>query len=244
MQKVALLTGGSGELGSLLIKYLSEKQIKLIVLDKSPISNPDIKVLVEKRIIDYNTLDLSDFNQLKTSLDSILKKYDKIDIVINNAAQRAFDIFNNFTLEEIIHTINVNLVAPLIITKVVIDSMIKQKYGKVINISSRLGFFPHRYGTLYNSTKAALTHFSLSLFHDLRVDYPNITINVICPDSFRTREGQKLKYYDYITQSILKKIDNIIETKINGKIFYISKPSIKLIDYLKISKNLIRHIYN
>ena len=99
--------------------------------------------------------------------------------------------------------------------------MRKNKFGRIINISSISAFNGYKTGSLYCSTKSALLPFAEALSKELEEENNNITINTICPDSFVTIRGEKLEDFDKITGKIKERIREIIDGNGNGKVYNI-----------------------
>jgi len=108
-----------------------------------------------------NTIDFNDINGVKKL------KFDNVYGLINNAGVGYFGRFEDMSITHIQEMINVNFLAPLIITKNHIKQ-IKKNEGFIINISSTSATQPARGGAVYAATKAALRHFSESLFEEIR----------------------------------------------------------------------------
>ena len=102
MRKNILITGGSSGLGKSLTIELS-KNNNIIVVSKDKINE------IEKNNIDYYYCDITDYNKLKSTINSIIKKYQKIDVLINCAGLYINGILENNNPQQIIDVINVNL---------------------------------------------------------------------------------------------------------------------------------------
>ena len=227
MEKLnAIITGCSGHLGKIITEYFIQKNINVIGIDLN--AKNSFKSENNDSSADYYKLDLSEKNDIKKILSEITDKYAKIDILINNASVRTFKEFSEFSDKEIYDSYQVNILSPIVIIKALMPIMLKNNFGRVINISSISGMYGYRTGSLYCSTKSALIEFTKSLSYDLEYENKNVTANVICPDSFYSRENEKSQNHDYIIKHILKFIDKSITTKINGKIKIIVSPTDKL----------------
>jgi 3-oxoacyl-[acyl-carrier protein] reductase len=125
--------------------------------------------------------------EIKFVVEEGLKTFGKIDVLINNAGIGKFKRVDEFSYEEFIEILQVNLVAPFLFTKYVIPSMIKNKSGQIINISSVAGLNGFKTGTAYAASKFGLNGFTESLREDVK-DY-GIAVTVICPGGVRTSFG-------------------------------------------------------
>jgi len=117
-------------------------------------------------------------------VQKILKGYGKIDHLINNAGMGILNKLVDSTLEEFKQQVDVNLYGVYNFTKAVINHMIENRKGSIINISSLAGKNAFVGGTMYGATKHALMGFTKSLMLEVR-EY-NIRVAAICPGSVDT----------------------------------------------------------
>lgn len=172
--KVCIITGGSGGIGSSLVDLISYNGGIVCVLDKVMKKDNPIKN------IDFYKCDLSNKNKLKIVIQKIIKKYKKIDCLVN-----AVGISNE---NSFIDNINVNLITVFNITKLIIEKM-KKTGGAIVNITSlnsELGFSNN---PGYVSSKGGLKMLTKSFC----VDYSkyNIRINNIGPGYIKTSMTKK-----------------------------------------------------
>lgn len=131
--------------------------------------------------------DVKNEKEIQNVVEEGLKTFGKIDVLINNAGIGKFKRVDEFNYEEFIEIIQVNLIAPFLFTKYVVPSMIKNKSGQIINISSVAGLNGFKTGTAYSASKFGLNGFTESLREDVK-DY-GIAVTVICPGGVRTGFG-------------------------------------------------------
>jgi short-subunit dehydrogenase len=125
--------------------------------------------------------------EIQSLLEKGLKTFGKIDELINNAGIGKFKRVDEFTSQEFMEILQVNLMAPFLFTKYVVSSMIKQRAGQIINISSMAGLNGFKTGTAYAASKFGLNGFTESLREDLK-EY-EIAVYVIYPGGVRTGFG-------------------------------------------------------
>ena len=142
MKKI-ILTGSSSGIGKAIKEELKEFEI-IEICRNCPYS-----------------VDLADIKQVKNL------KFDNVIGIIHNAGVGYFGQFEDIKIEKIEEMINVNLLSPLIITKNHLKE-IKKNRGFIINISSTSAIHPAKFGVVYGATKAALRHFGISLFEEVR----------------------------------------------------------------------------
>lgn len=159
LKKKALITGGTRGIGKSLVEQL-KKQYTVYYTGTE-----------NKKIKNYFQLDLSK----QSSLDNFIKNTRELnfDILINNAGINNIKYFDTYKPEEIHKILNVNLINLTLITKVILKKMIKNKWGRIINIASIWGVNPGKKRAVYSITKSALISFSKSL----AIEYGRYNIN-------------------------------------------------------------------
>jgi 3-hydroxybutyrate dehydrogenase len=199
MKKV-LITGGTGSLGQALIKNFSEK--KEYKIEFTYHNNDKLAMQISKR---YKVKAIK-LNQI----DNILEDY---DVVINSAGIiNAFTNTENVNLNDWNEAININLTLPFLIIKKVLPHMKKQKWGRIINISSIYGIKAEEEILPYNVSKHGL----IGLTKTVAKEYAKygITCNAICPGTMESdmveyvskfyskNEIEKKKYYKEMINKI------------------------------------------
>ena len=121
---------------------------------------------------------LEDSNKLESEIKEILKK-SEISFLINAAGIGVFEPMQTISIAKIKKLIEINLIAPIILTKLLLPSLKKTK-GHIINISSIEAIKASKFSALYSASKAGLRHFSHSLFEEVRKD--GIKVTSINPD--------------------------------------------------------------
>jgi len=128
--------------------------------------------------------DAADTKFVNEAVNQIIKTYGRVDHLINNAGMGILKKFVDSNLDEFKKQIDVNLYGVYNFTKAVIDHMIANRSGSIINISSLAGKNAFIGGTMYSATKHALMGFTKSLMLEVR-EY-NIRVAAICPGSVDT----------------------------------------------------------
>jgi len=130
-------------------------------------------------------VDVTDANQVNEAVREVLKQFGKVDILVNNAGTAIPMMFMEMSDEVRNDTINVNLIGVWSCTRAVLPGMIKQKYGRIINVSSVTGpMVGNKKMTAYSASKGAVSAFTKALA--LEVAEHNISVNAICPGFFDT----------------------------------------------------------
>ena len=179
-----VVTGASKGIG----KSISEMYSKL---GANVLGNSGTKFSKKKNIKIIKANFLFD-NELDLFLKEI-RKLKKIDILINNVGINKISEISKITDQSIDEIIKVNLVSTIKISREVSKKMKKQKYGKIINISSIFGVVSKQKRSLYSSTKFALNGFTKAIALDL-AEY-NVQVNSICPGFVKTDLTKKILGY-------------------------------------------------
>lgn len=140
--RVVLITGGSGHLGTTMSEVLSEFGATLILASRNNKQNLELKQRLEESYenkVEFVYLDISDSTAVLRVVEQILEKYKKIDVLINNSYYGAGAELLVMSEEEWIKGIDGSINGVFRLTKAVLDSMIENKYGKIINIASMYG---------------------------------------------------------------------------------------------------------
>ena len=199
MNKTVLVTGaGTGIGASTAIMFAKNSYDVIIHYNKS--YEKAIKVEEECKKYGVNTLlvkaDIANELEIKEMINKILSKFSKIDILINNAGISIDTLFSAKTKENFMKTLEINLVGTFLVSKYVSEIMLKNKYGKIINISSTNGidkYFPMCLD--YDASKAGI----ISLTHNLALQLkPYINVNCIAPGWIATENELKDVDLDYI----------------------------------------------
>jgi NAD(P)-dependent dehydrogenase (short-subunit alcohol dehydrogenase family) len=237
---IALITGGAKGLGRMLAEHLVEQGHFVYILDKVPAEKIEPTYL--KILSGYHECDLSDPLAIETCFKVLVKKTQRVDVLINNASIRQFKKLEEFQPDEICEAIQVNLISSILLSHFCLQLMKKNNFGRIITISSISAFQGYSTGSLYCSCKRALLVFTESVSRELQYFDGAITVNSICPDSFSQIEGTPLKNHERITKSIISNIDQIIQTKKNGKLIPIFTIGNRLIESMRLLKSAINII--
>lgn len=199
MNKTVLVTGaGTGIGAATAIMFAKNGYDVIIHYNKS--YEEALKVDEECKKYGIDTLlvkaDIANEIELKEMIDKILIKYSKIDVLINNAGIAIDTLFSDKTKENFMKTLEVNLVGTFLVSKYVSEIMLKNKYGRIINISSTNGidkYFPMCLD--YDASKAGI----ISLTHNLALQLkPYINVNCIAPGWIGTENELKDVDLEYI----------------------------------------------
>lgn len=187
--KVVLITGATGGIGKSIARKMREKGAKLILSGtrQDVLNNIVSEFGNETKGI---VTDLNDKDDIISLADEAEKCFGQIDVLINNAGVTADNLFMRMKDEDWEKVININLTAAMRLTRQVIRGMIKKRFGRVIFISSVVGYTGNAGQTNYSASKSALVGLTKSLA--LEVASRGITCNLIAPGFISTPMTDKL----------------------------------------------------
>ncbi len=192
--KVALITGASGGIGS----ATAEKFIKngYFVLAFYNTGEAGILALREKlnkeNLSDYLIpvkADLSSAEDIRRAFREVSTSFKHVDVLINNAGVDLIKPINDTTDEEWDKVFSVNVKSAFILTNLALESMISQKYGKIVNVSSVWGVSGASCEVAYSASKSALIGYSKALAKELAPS--GINCNCVCPGVIDTKMNAK-----------------------------------------------------
>lgn len=218
MNKIVIVTGGSRGIGKDVVEKLAKKNYNVILnYNKSEAEAIKIQENLKKEgnFIDIFKADVSKRNDVKRLIEFTLSKYNKIDILINNAGISQNKLFTDITDEDWNNMINTNLNSVFYATQETVHSMIHNKTGCIINISSIWGITGASCESHYAVSKAGIDALTKSLAKELGPS--NIRVNSIAPGIIDTRMNE------YLTEEEIMNITNEIPLEKIGKVTDITK---------------------
>ena len=194
MNKNVLVTGGTRGIGEAISREFAKKGYNLIINYVN--SNEKAQNLKQELEKEYNIkvlpiqTDISNEISIKNMVDTAINEFGKIDVLVNNAGIVIDKEFEDKTVEEWKKTLDINLIAPFVLTKLVGKEMMKQKSGAIINISSTNGlntYYPTSVD--YDASKSGL----ISLTYDSAVQFaPYVRVNCVAPGWVNTEMNKEL----------------------------------------------------
>ncbi len=182
MNRNIVITGGSKGIGAAMVElFASENDNILFNYNKS--EDKALK-LAEKPNVETTKADLSKMEDIEKFTKRAIQKFDRIDVLINNAGIDEFKLFTDITEKDWDEVINTNLKSAVFITREISKKMINQKQGCIINISSIWGLTGASCEVLYSISKAGLDGFTKSLAKELSLS--NTRVNSIAPGAIDT----------------------------------------------------------
>jgi len=183
LNKTIIITGAAGGIGTALAREMDRRGANLVLAD---INFNGLKSLASDLKSDplIGQCDITDRADVKKLVEEAVKRFSKVDILINNAGIIRPALFENCGYEDIDAQMKLNFMGAVNCTKEVLAVMIPVKQGHVVTISSLAGLVPETFSSIYTASKFALRGFFLTLAIEVRKH--NIKVSTIFPDSVDT----------------------------------------------------------
>ncbi len=194
MDKVAMITGATRGIGKQIALTLANEGYNIVLNYRT--ENDELKQLkneIESKKVKCLTVqgDVTNFEDCKQMIESAIKEFGKIDVLVNNAGITKDMLLARMKEEDFKQVIDVNLVGTFNMTKNVISYMMKARNGRIINISSVVGIAGNAGQTNYSASKAGIIGFTKSLAKE--VASRNILVNAVAPGFIETNMTDVLK---------------------------------------------------
>jgi len=230
--KIALITGAARGLGRACALALAEAgaDIALGLRDVNADSGlvKEIEALGRKAL--PLQMDVSKMDEIHIAFDKIKEYYKRLDIVVNNAGVAPENLAENVTEKDFDYTLAVNLKGTFFISQSAGALMIKQQYGRIINLSSQAGFIALPGESVYCMTKAAIAHLTKCLAAEW--GKYNITVNAVAPTFIYTPGTEEYLANEESRKHVLSKIvlGRIGEPKdVANAVLFLASPAASLI---------------
>ena len=192
--KVAIVTGGARGIGRAIAERLASEGAKVAiwdVIEAEPVANGI-----------FQKVDITDSEAVNDAVRGVVDSWGKIDILVNNAGITRDKLLLRMTEGDWDAVINVNLKGTYIVTRAVLPVMIKNRYGRIVNISSVIGIMGNVGQSNYAASKAGMIGFTKSVAKE--VAKRNITVNAVAPGYVETPMTEALS--EEIKKAYLEKI--------------------------------------
>ena len=189
--KTALITGAARGIGKTIALQLAAQGADIAFTDLSD-EVEVVKSEIEsqgRRCLAFRT-NVTDGEAVDAMVKEIVGAWERIDILINNAGIPRDNLFLRMKPEEWSQVMDINLNGVFNVTRAVVRPMVKQRFGRVVSLSSVVGFTGNPGQVNYSSTKAALVGFTKSLAREVGVR--GVTVNLVAPGFIDTAMTQKL----------------------------------------------------
>ena len=190
--KTALITGGSRGIGRGIVEAFAKAGAEIGFVAR----NQELSLQLEKEIqaggtaCRFYAADVSDLDQCTSVVEGMLEQFGKVDILVNNAGITDDNLIMRMKKENWQRVIDINLTGVFNMSKAVMRPMMKNKFGRIINLSSVVAQTGNPGQVNYASAKAGIIGFTKSLAKE--VASRNITVNAIAPGFIESDMTDKL----------------------------------------------------
>lgn len=184
--KIAIVTGGGGGIGGAIVRRFAQEGAKLAVVDIAPEPAKAAASELAARGIDAIPLvaDVTKKPSVQIMVQAVLERWSRVDILVNVAGGAERKPVIEMTATDWDYVVDMNLKSVFLCSQTVLPAMLKQKYGKIVNISSIYGFTGNATRSSYAAAKAGVAAFTKSLA--LEVVSDGINVNAVAPGRVTT----------------------------------------------------------
>ena len=184
--RTAVITGGAQGFGFAISKKIINSGGKVIIWDIDKKAIEIAQKEINSKNFSFQIVDITDFSNLEKSVGDLEKQFGKIDIFVNNAGMTGMNAkVWDYPLEEWKKVIELNLNATFYCCKAIVPHMIKNNYGRIVNIASIAGKEGNPNASAYSTSKAGVIGLTKSLGKEL--SDKNIAVNCVTPAAAKTR---------------------------------------------------------
>lgn len=203
-QKKALITGGSRGIGRACALALANEGIDIAILDLNEEGAAQVAKEVQALGVEslYVSANVSSYEEVEAAISKILAEWGKIDILINNAGITRDKLLLRMKPEDWLAVININLNGVFNLTKALLKQMNRLGWGRIVNISSVIGFTGNSGQANYSAAKAGVMGLTKTTAQESASR--NVTVNAIAPGMIDTDMTRVLP--DKVKQDIINQI--------------------------------------
>jgi 3-oxoacyl-[acyl-carrier protein] reductase len=208
--KVAVITGAAGGIGQGISRIFAQNGANVVINDTNEEKGleflKEINKIGKKAI--FVKANVGNLKEAESMMGKVIKEFGKIDILINNAGinvdgedRQTTDLFSEKKWEELM---NVDLDGVFFCSKAALKYMVKNNYGKIINISSVVGLVPFRNQCAFAAAKAGAVNLTKAMAIEMAKF--NINVNAIAPGSIDIPTTRASQYFDGKWESLMSHI--------------------------------------
>ena len=201
--RTAVITGGAQGFGFAISKRMIDSGGNVIIWD---IDKKAIEIAgkeINSKNFSFQIVDITNFSNVEKSVGDLEKQFGKIDIFVNNAGMTGMNAkVWDYPLDEWKKVIELNLNATFYCCKAIVPHMIKNNYGRIVNIASIAGKEGNPNASAYSTSKAGVIGLTKSLGKEL--SDKNIAVNCVTPAAAKTRIFDQMtkEHIDYMLSKI------------------------------------------
>ena len=184
--RTAIITGGAQGFGFAISKRLIQSGAKVIIWDIDEATAKKAEKEISSKNFSYQIVDVTDFDKIAKAIKDLEKDFGKIDIFVNNAGMTGMNAkVWEYPIAEWKKVIELDLNSAFYCCKAIVPHMIKNNYGRIVNIASIAGKEGNPNASAYSSAKAGVIGLTKSLGKELADK--NIAVNCVTPAAAKTR---------------------------------------------------------
>jgi 3-oxoacyl-[acyl-carrier protein] reductase len=202
-QKIAIVTGGAQGFGLAISKKFIESGATVISWDIDIKKSEESIKEINSKNFSFMDIDVTNYEKIEKGIQEVIKIYNKIDIFVNNAGFHGINLPTwEYPLDDWEQIVKINLTSTFYCCKAVIPQMIKNNYGRIVNITSNAGKEGNPNAACYSSAKAGAIALTKSLGKELADK--NIAVNCVTPAAAKTRifDTMKAEFIEYMLKKI------------------------------------------
>ena len=206
MSRVVVITGGSKGIGRSVAYKFAEEKARIIIMHYDPddsASEETLKVLSQKGVeAESHKVDVSSFEAVAESFKDVLSRFEKIDVLVNNAGITKDTLLMRMSEADWDAVINVNLKSVFNCTKAIIRPMTKKRSGKIVNIASVVGQIGNAGQANYSASKAGIMGFTKTVAREVAAR--GVNVNAVAPGFIDTEMTEVLP--EKVKESFIQQI--------------------------------------
>ena len=186
MNKVAVVTGGAGDIGKAVVARLAHDNYRIVILDKNQAAGEQVVAAFAKHevVVDFHHADLAQEAEVKSTFERILAGHNRVDLLVNVAGGSFFrHKLEDFPLDHWRAVIDANLTATFLCCRAVTSPMKAQQTGSIVNISSDIAYSGGENRSAYAAAKAGILGLTRTLALELA---PSVRVNAVAPGRIET----------------------------------------------------------
>jgi NAD(P)-dependent dehydrogenase (short-subunit alcohol dehydrogenase family) len=195
--QVAIVTGGAAGIGRAIASVLAENgaQVVIVDVDAEKARNTATEISTQSRSCVEMGADVADPDQMAKVSEQVLSRFGRLDILINNAGintRRDRVPIHEYKLEDWNKILEVDLTGVFVTSRALVPAMLRNKRGRIVNISSIAGLVPLRLQSAFVAAKAGVVNLTRSMA--LELGPQGILVNAVAPGSTLTAGTEALFY--------------------------------------------------
>ena len=187
-QRIVVVTGGSKGIGRSICRKFAGEKARIIIIHYDPDetdADETLRILADEGVnAESHRCDVSDYGEVKNLFEDIFSRFGRVDVLVNNAGITRDTLFMRMTEEAWDTVLRVNLKSVFNCSHAVVRPMVKQRGGRIVNISSVVGQIGNIGQANYSASKAGIMGLTKTLAREIGAR--GITVNAVAPGFINT----------------------------------------------------------